>query len=198
VVGADAKALPEVSTSDWMTNSQVPYFPDVVCRWLSGYLVQRCSCSADLTFLCAVDSLQAPTLFDFINLGFARPSINKFGAAQELGDRETALGDLLACPQQVRRRSDEDELQWEDVIDDPDKFSSESVDDDIVDASERRSVPINRQQFAAIKRIGCDRIALIQGPPGTGKSTTIFNAIKYRLPPLKQAIVTAVTNQVGI
>ena len=37
-------------------------------------------------------------------------------------------------------------------------------------------------------------IVLLQGPPGTGKSTTIFNGIKYRLPPQKQAIVAAVTN----
>lgn len=137
----------------------------------------------DKTLFLFVD--QGTSEIKFLNLGFVRSYMNKFEAARCLDREDPPFGELLASPI-IGRRRDAHVLEWEDV----------TPDDDDVAARGAVTVPINRQQFGAIKRIGCDKLVLIQGPPGTGKSTTIFNALKYRLPEGKQAIVAAVTNQV--
>jgi hypothetical protein len=206
VVGQDAEALPEVSCVDTGR-----------ARGLSVSVTQPSP---------ARRAAQAPTTFQFVNLGFVRPSINKFASADELSRRETSLADLLARPRPAKCPAPQGELEWDDVVDGDDDAAAGGADG----REETRFVPIkyvaplngslkggcrggvprsckvfcvahihstrSHQQFESIKRIGCDRLTLIQGPPGTGKSTTIYNGIKYRLPPGKQAIVAAVTNQV--
>jgi hypothetical protein len=96
----------------------------------------------------------------FINLGFVRPTINQFCAAMELGRCQPSMSDILACPEATPCPVPADELMWDDVVDDVGVGPGGGGDGDGDDA--RRSVPINRRQFDAIKKVGRERLVLIQ------------------------------------
>ena len=96
----------------------------------------------------------------FINLGFVRPTINQFCAAMELGRCQPSMSDILACPEATSCPVPADELMWDDVVDDVGVGPGGGGDGDGDDA--RRSVPINRRQFDAIKKVGRERLVLIQ------------------------------------
>ena len=120
-----------------------------------------------------------PAPFEFENLGFVRPLFNQQSAAMKLAAMTvpSVLAQIVLSPITVQCPTPRDELIAGDLY--PDDCG----------------VPLNEFQFNAIRRIGTDRTVLVQGPPGTGKSSTIWNGIRYRLPPGKRAIVSAVTNQ---
>lgn len=136
----------------------------------------------------------ADSIHTFHDIGFVEPLLQKERATRKLSYE--VLIPVVLDPRIVPNC-----LHPREVLEEDDVEDSDDEDSDVEDAANetRVHVPMNPEQFNAIRTIGVKRLVVTQGPPGTGKSTTIWNGIVHRSLNVhgfkSRCIVASVTNQ---
>ena len=158
-------------------DSDFAYVRDVDCRGKKSkdslLTVIWCTPTGQPTDWTGIDT--DPVSLHLFDVDYIKPllDIEEVHQSQELSDCQ--FFDLIRCPKNEMCRNPMFDLAYRDI--------------------DQELVPCNRDQFRAIRNIGCQRIVVIQGPPGTGKSTTVANGILHRLKFGRQAIVVSERRQ---